>query len=94
VIAGHEGWKNNIAAAFDNLHELSKGDLIYVADAQGAKTTFVVRAVLTYDQNGNASAIFNSNDGKVHLNLITCEGIWNASQKSYSDRLVVFADKE
>ncbi len=93
VIAGHEGWKNNIQAVFDNLHTLQKGDQIYVTDEKGAVATFVVREVRTYDQNANAGGVFNSTDGKAHLNLITCEGVWNKIQKSYSDRLVVFTDE-
>ncbi len=94
VIVGHFGWKNGIPAVFDNLYKLQKGDKIYVEDETGTITTFVVREVRTYDQNEDASSVFNSSDGKAHLNLITCQGVWNKAQKSYSDRLVVFADKE
>jgi LPXTG-site transpeptidase (sortase) family protein len=94
VIAGHEGWKDGIFAIFDNLHELRPGDEIYVVDDQGATTTFVVQTLQLYSQNANASSVFTSNDGLAHLNLITCEGTWNAAEKSYSDRLVVFANKE
>jgi hypothetical protein len=54
----------------------------------------VVRGMQTYDQNGNAGGVFSSSDGLAHLNLITCEGTWNAAEKSYSNRLVVFTDKE
>jgi LPXTG-site transpeptidase (sortase) family protein len=94
VIDGHFGWKDGIPAVFDNLSTLQKGDKIYVEDEKGATTTFVVREVRTYGQNENPSDVFVSSDGKAHLNLITCEGVWNSSQKSYSDRLVVFADME
>jgi LPXTG-site transpeptidase (sortase) family protein len=94
VIAGHEGWKDGIRAVFDDLYKLRAGDEVYVKDEEGATTTFVVRDVRTYGQNGDASDVFGSSDGKAHLNLITCEGIWNAAEKSYSNRLVVFADKE
>ncbi len=94
VIAGHEGWKDGISAVFDNLHKLQVGDQIYVQDAQGVTMAFVVRRIGVYGQNGNAADVFNSSDGKVHLNLITCEGTWNAAEKSYSNRIVVFADLE
>ena len=94
VIAGHEGWKGGIRAVFDDLHQLRIGDRVYVEDAQNATTTFVVSGIQTYDKNGDATDVFSSNDGKAHLNLITCEGTWNAAKKSYSDRLVVFTDKE
>lgn len=94
VIAGHFGWKDGIPAAFDKLSALQKGDKIYVEDEKGAVTTFVVRELRAYDPNADAGNVFNSSDGKAHLNLITCEGLWDAGSKSYSKRLVVFTDKE
>jgi len=94
VIAGHDGWKDNIPAVFDNLYKLQKGDKVYIEDANGAVITFVVSKLQTYGQSQDASAVFTSSDGGAHLNLITCEGAWNAITKSYSNRLVVFTDKE
>ena len=94
VIAGHDGWKDGIAAVFDKLSALAVGDKIYVDDRQGSTTVFVVRDIETYGKSQNDSLVFNSNDGESHLNLITCEGTWNASEQSYSNRLVVFADED
>ena len=79
---------------FDNLYKLTPGDKIYVEDEKGATTTFVVRESQKYNPNADALKVFISNDGKSHLNLITCEGVWDKVFKSYSKRLVVFADKE
>ena len=93
VIDGHYGWTNGIAAVFDNLHTLQKGAKLYVEDEKGAVVTFVVRESRTYGQNEDAAAVFRSNDNVAHLNLITCQGAWNNTQQSYSNRLVVFADK-
>ena len=93
VIDGHFGYKNHIPAVFDNLHALQKGDKLYVKDIKGLTTTFIVRQLRTYGPNDYAPAVFRSSDGKAHLNLITCQGDWNQAQKSYSTRLVVFADK-
>jgi LPXTG-site transpeptidase (sortase) family protein len=93
VIAGHYGWKNNIPAVFDNLYKLKIGDKIYIDDDLGSTTTFTVREIGMYDQNGDASSIFDSSDGKAHLNLITCEGVWNVASKSRPNRLVIFTDK-
>jgi len=56
--------------------------------------TFVVRKFQIYNSNGIASNVFNSTDGKSHLILITCNGVWDKVYKSYSKRLIVFADKE
>ena len=92
IIDGHYGWKNNMPAAFDHLKSLKKGDKIYVKNSLGSTTIFVVTKVAVYDENNNDPAVFISTDGKAHLNLITCGGVWNKIKKSYSDRLVVFAD--
>ena len=94
VIDGHSGWKNNMPAVFDNLYKLQKGDKIYVENDTGVITTFIVREIRKYDPNADASDVFISNDGKSHLNLITCTGFWNKIWKTHSDRLVVFTDKE
>ncbi len=93
VIAGHYGWKDGKAAVFDNLYKLRKGDKLYVEDEKGAVISFVVRESRKYDPKADASDVFFSNDGKPHLNLITCEGVWDKVSKSYSKRLVVFTDK-
>lgn len=94
VIDGHYGRINGKASVFDNLYKLRIGDKIFVEDEKGATTVFVVRESRTYVPNADASDVFISNDGNAHLNLITCEGSWDKVSKSYSKRLVVFADKK
>jgi LPXTG-site transpeptidase (sortase) family protein len=93
VIDGHFGYKNHTPAVFDNLHSLQKGDNLYVLDAHGAMTTFVVRELRTYNQNQDDVTVFVASDQGAHLNLVTCQGVWNQAQNSFSNRLVVFADK-
>ncbi len=94
IIDGHYGWKNQIPAVFDSLHKVQIGDKIYIQDKNGNSITFLVKKIKIYGKNDDASSVFNSSDGKSHLNLITCGGIWDALSKSYSNRLVIFGDKE
>ena len=95
VIAGHFGlWKDGTQAVFNNLYKLKKGDKVYIEDEKGVIITFVVRESRRYDPKADTSNIFSSKDEKAHLNLITCGGIFNKISKSYSNRLVVFTDKE
>lgn len=94
VVAGHYGWKNGKASAFDNLYKLRKGDKLYIEDEKGATIAFVVRESRRYDPEADASGVFGSSDGRAHLNLVTCEGAWDRVSKTYSKRLVVFTDKE
>lgn len=92
VIGGHFGMANGKPAVFDDLHKLRRGDRLYVQDEKGTTTTFTVRKLQTFSHDDNAEAVFVSNDGKAHLNLITCAGTWNKATLNYSNRTVVFTD--
>lgn len=94
VIAGHVDWVNGAAAVFKDLYKLNLGDKIAVQDDKGAIISFVVRESRTYDAKADATDVFISNDGKAHLNIITCDGAWDKNTNQYSQRLIVFADKE
>jgi len=95
VIAGHYGTlQSGETPVFNDLNKLQKGDKLSVEDENGLIVSFVVREIRSFDQEADASTVFNSNDGKAHLNLITCEGVWNEGSQSYPSRLVVFTDKE
>lgn len=94
VIAGHYGWKDGQPAVFNDLHKLKQGDRLSVYDEAGVSVTFIVRESRRYDPEADATEVFKSNDGKTHLNLITCDGSWNNALQTYSQRLVVFTDKE
>jgi len=94
VIAGHYGWTSGVAAVFNGLKTLGIGDKILVTNNDGSAISFIVHDIKRYDPNADASDIFKSYDGKSHLNLITCDGIWDNAKQTYSDRLVIFADKD
>jgi len=94
VIAGHFGTINKRLQVFNNLHKLRKDDKIYIEDEKGRNIIFVVREIQRYGKDEDSSGIFGSSDGKAHLNLITCAGVWNKAEKTFSERLVVFTDKE
>ena len=93
VIAGHVNWYNGATGSFERLKNLRPGDAITVQDDKGARVSFVVREIRKVDAAANATDIFTSQDGKAHLNLVTCAGVWNKRTKQYTQRLVVFADK-
>lgn len=90
VIDGHFDRKNGGPGIFFNLYKLKKGDKLYIQDNKGKIITFIVQGSSIYNP-GYANNVFTSSNG-VHLNLITCDGVWDGAKKSYSKRLVVFAD--
>jgi sortase A len=93
VLAAHLSTKTLEPAVFADLHKLEPGDDIWIMDEKGNGLRFKVRGSKTYDHEDTAALqeVFGDRDG-VHLNLITCDGVWVQSAKSYSERLVVFAD--
>jgi len=92
VIAGHYGWKAGVGSVFNELHTLEKGDKVSTVGEDGAMKTFVVTRSEVYAPDQDATNVFRSDDGKAHLNLVTCQGTWNNTVQTYSERLVVFTD--
>ena len=96
IITGHvaqiRGGVVTKPGVFSDLSALAPGDKLYVQDNKGTSIAFIVREIRNYDPTADATDVFTAQDGGAHLNLITCEGTWNATQLSYTERLVVFSD--
>ncbi|PJC30453.1 class F sortase, partial [Candidatus Roizmanbacteria bacterium CG_4_9_14_0_2_um_filter_39_13] len=90
IIAGHFDGKNGEKGVFTDLDKLKKGDQITIKDTNGASFVFIVREIRIYDP-GYANSVFSASES-AHLNLITCDGVWDGAKKSYDKRLVVFTD--
>lgn len=93
VIGGHFGIENGVPFVFYNLNKLKAGDKIYILDDESNTIIFVVSSSVLYGANADATTVFTSHDGVAHLNLITCEGIWNEISGEYPDRTVVFTNE-
>lgn len=92
VMSGHVNGPQGQPGVFARLAELRAGDIIKAVDTNGITTVFEVQHTKRYGKDAQPDEVFHSSEG-VHLNLITCVGDWNAAERQYSDRLVVFADK-
>jgi len=90
VIAGHFNGENNQEGVFANLNKLKAGDKLSIEDKTGKSITFIVQKKELYD-SGYADDVFNQS-GDAHLNLVTCDGLWDEAKKSYTKRLVIFSD--
>ena len=93
VIDGHLNWWYGSAGVFGHLKSLKKGDIVSIQSDRGETISFRVRATKLFREKDDATSIFTSTDGKAHLNLVTCDGVWVHATKAYSQRLVVFTDK-
>ncbi|MCR4328421.1 MAG: sortase [Patescibacteria group bacterium] len=92
VIGGHFGIKNGVKFVFYDLDKLKIGDKIYIENDKGDTLAFQVRSVKLFDRDADATDVFTSYDKMAHLNLITCEGVWNKVNGTYPQRRVVFTD--
>ena len=92
VIGGHFGIKNGVPFVFYDLDKIKIGDHVYILDDKNNSIEFKVWAIKLFNQNADATSVFTSNDGLSHLNLITCEGVWNKTKDGYPQRRVVFTN--
>lgn len=92
VIGGHFGINAGVKFVFYDLDKLKVGDRVYIVDDNGKTLAFQVRRIELFQRNADATTVFTSDDGLAHLNLITCEGIWNRVNDTYPLRRVVFTD--
>lgn len=90
VIDGHFDTKNGEPGVFFDLYKLKKGDKVEVVNSLGLIVVFVVKESRLYAP-GYTNEVFNQADG-AHLNLITCDGVWDGSKKSFTKRLVIYTD--
>jgi len=90
VIAAHFDKPSGEPAVFYKLSSLRPGDTIEVEDDTGKTLTFEVEDSERYPFNDfPLQRVFNT-AGVSRLNLITCDGVWNRVDETYSDRLVVY----
>lgn len=90
AIGGHYGYPG--PAVFRDLPKLKKGDFVYVRGDGGETKKFIVKETRIYQANDIVREVFFLDDGRAHLNIITCNGDWIPSLKTYDKRLVVFTD--
>ena len=90
VMAGHVDNGLGLSGVFKRLEELEEGDEVIVERKNGRRLTFVVTGKRSYPYDAVPTDIVFNPSGSTRLNLITCEGAWVRSEKTYDQRLVVF----
>ncbi|MFN8423172.1 MAG: class F sortase [Anaerolineae bacterium] len=77
-------------AVFYKVRMLVPGDEVEVTYQSGKRFVFVVEAKERYAfERTPVQKIFGATSRRM-LNLITCDGAWNAGQANYNQRLVVY----
>lgn len=93
VIEGHLDAEDSPIAVFSKLRHLQPGDAVTVIDKTGRAIEFTVvrQTLLPYTATSTAE-VFGPAEGSF-LNLITCGGNWIQGERTYDERLVVFAKR-
>lgn len=91
VIAGHVNNALTKAGVFEHLSLVNLGDTLSLFDASGRSLMYKVTDIEQYPADtAPAGAIF-ATTGPSQVVLITCDGDWVSADKTFSKRLVVFA---
>ncbi len=91
VFAGHFDKADGSPAVFSKLENLTPGDKIYVRDANGKTHIFSVERISRYPYDNFPIKEVFGDFPEPRLNLITCQGAWNAALRNYSHRVVVYS---
>lgn len=91
VFAGHVNNALLRSGVFEHLAQIKKGSYVMVEDAAGKSLVYRVSSVEEYEPNASTDALFSAS-GPSRLVLITCDGEWVPSARSYDKRLVVVAE--
>jgi sortase A len=93
IIDGHRGWRDGLDAVFDNLNQITVGDVVIIMNSAGETIPFEVYDKKTYLPNESPKEVFISSEEGSFLNLITCNGEWDTEAHTATERLVVFTKR-
>lgn len=90
VMAGHLDASDGKPAVFWRLDELQQGDEVILNKTDGHTLRYkvIAKAQYLYNDFPIQEVFGSSNESK--LNLITCGGVWDKSERIYSHRTVVY----
>ena len=91
VFAGHVNNALLKSGVFEHLSEINIGDYITVEDSAGKALVYKVSSVKVYEPDAPTDTLF-ATTGPSRVVLITCDGDWIPSARSYDKRLVVVAE--
>ncbi|GLW96355.1 class F sortase [Microtetraspora sp. NBRC 16547] len=90
VILGHVNTRTG-AAVFNRLHELRRGNKIEIRRADGQSAIFTVDGIEQVGKSAFPTQRVYGNVSTAALRLVTCGGVYNAKNHSYTDNIVVYA---
>jgi LPXTG-site transpeptidase (sortase) family protein len=91
VFAGHVNSALGLPGVFTNLSQMQVGHKVEVLGEDGDRLVYEVERVTEYYLDRAPLEEIFANSGPSRLVLITCEGDWDSTARTYDKRLVVVA---
>lgn len=91
VLSGHVDSRTQGRGAFYRLRELDVDDTVTITHADGDQRTWRVAARTSYGKDELPIGDIFVRGGEPRLALITCDGSFDATTRSYQDNVVVYA---
>lgn len=91
VFAGHVNNALTKAGVFEHLSLLKLGDTFSISDSSGRSLNYKVTDIEQYPADTAPAAAIFATTGPSRVVLITCDGDWVSADKTFSKRLVIFA---
>ena len=92
ILNGHYDDPLGTPAVFYNLKNLNVNDEIIITTENGGEFVFVVEDVFSHPLEVFPYDLLYEESDNRQLKLLTCDGVWNADSRDYSNRLVVVAN--
>lgn len=94
ILNGHVDNAVGLPGVFAHLGDISFGSEIYITDADGSVARFAVIATTSLSYTARLSDVLALTDpNSPSIAIITCEGAWIPSEKTYDRRMVVIATR-
>jgi hypothetical protein len=91
VVVGHVDSYAMGPAVFFKLGALKPGDDIEIKRKDGSVARFIVDGVDSYPKNEFPTGLVYGSSQQAGLRLVTCGGVFDESQREYTDNVIVFA---
>ena len=93
LLDGHHGV--NERAVFERLNEVAVGDTISLITSQGTILSYIVRETETrpHQEVDMKKALLPYKKSVQSMTIITCEGTYSNTKKTYDNRTVVYAER-
>jgi len=91
VFAGHVNNALTTAGVFAHLKQVNLGDYVTVSDKDGYTIVYKITAIDQYPADEAPAASIFATEGPSQLVLITCDGDWVPTEKTFDKRLVITA---